>query len=186
MLRRRNLSDDRPGFAAIVRPDGTIRRDRGEGMLDDIDRALLQALQKDGQISYAELGSRVGLSASAVNDRLKRLKNKGVLQRITAEVSPVALGREFLVFILVELGDLKQEPEFLARMRASPEVLECHHVAGDYSYLLKLRLTGTGHLERFLSAQVKSIDGVQRTHSIIALSSAKETREIDTSVIGSG
>jgi Lrp/AsnC family transcriptional regulator, leucine-responsive regulatory protein len=155
-------------------------------MLDDIDRALLQALQKDGQISYAELGSRVGLSASAVNDRLKRLKGKGVLRRITAEVSPAALGREFLVFILVELGDLKLEPEFLDRMRAAPEVLECHHVAGDYSYLLKLRLTGTGHLERFLSEQVKSIGGIQRTHSIIALSSAKETHEIDTSVIGTG
>lgn len=155
-------------------------------MLDDIDRALLQALQRDGQISYAELGSLVGLSASAVNDRLKRLKGKGVLQRITAEVSAAALGREFLVFILVELGDLKQEPEFLERMRARPEVLECHHVAGDYSYLLKLRLTGTGHLERFLSEQVKSIGGIQRTHSIIALSSAKETRAIDTSAIGSG
>jgi Lrp/AsnC family leucine-responsive transcriptional regulator len=154
-------------------------------MLDDIDRALLQILQRDGQISYAELGSNVGLSASAVNDRLKRLKGKGVLQRITAEVSPAALGREFLVFILIELADLKQEPEFLDRMRARPEVLECHHVAGDYSYLLKLRLTGTGHLERFLSEQVKSIGGIQRTHSIIALSSAKETREIDTSVIGS-
>lgn len=155
-------------------------------MLDDIDRALLQVLQKDGQTSYAELGSFVGLSASAVNDRLKRLKNKGVLLRITAEVSPAALGREFLVFLLVELGDLKQEAEFLNRMRTRPEVLECHHVAGDYSYLLKLRLTGTGHLERFLSEQVKSVDGIQRTHSIIALSSTKETREIDTMAPGIG
>lgn len=155
-------------------------------MLDDIDRGLLQALQRDGQISYAELGTRVGLSASTVNDRLKRLKSKGILLRITAEVSPVALGREFLVFLLVEIGDLKHEPEFLARVRERPEVLECHHVAGDYSYLLKLRLTGTGHLERFLSEQVKSIGGIQRTHSIIALSSAKETREIDTTVIRSG
>ena len=89
------------------------------------------------------------------------------------------------MFILIELGDLKQEPAFLDRMRACPEVLECHHVAGDYSYLLKLRLTGTGHLERFLSEQVKSLTGIQRTHSIIALSSAKETRAIDTSAPGS-
>jgi Lrp/AsnC family leucine-responsive transcriptional regulator len=155
-------------------------------MLDDIDRVLLQVLQRDGQVSYAELGGHVGLSASAVNDRLKRLKGKGVLQRITAEVSPAALGREFLVFLLIELADLKQEPEFLNRMRARPEVLECHHVAGDYSYLLKLRLTGTGHLERFLSEQVKSVGGIQRTHSIIALSSAKETRAIDTTVPGTG
>jgi Lrp/AsnC family leucine-responsive transcriptional regulator len=162
------------------------RKMSGDGMLDDIDRVLLQVLQKDGQVSYAELGSHVGLSASAVNDRLKRLKAKGILLRITAEVSAPALGREFLVFILIELGDLQQEPEFLKRMRECPEVLECHHVAGDYSYLLKLRLTGTGHLERFLSEQVKSIGGIQRTHSIIALSSAKETREIDTSVPGTG
>jgi Lrp/AsnC family leucine-responsive transcriptional regulator len=155
-------------------------------MLDDIDRVLLQILQRDGQVSYAELGSNVGLSASAVNDRLKRLRAKGVLRRITAEVSPAALGREFLVFILVELADLKQEPEFLRRMSACTEVQECHHVAGDYSYLLKLRLTGTGHLERFLAEQVKSIGGIQRTHSIIALSSAKETREIDTTAPGAG
>ena len=152
-------------------------------MLDEIDRTLLSVLQRDGQVSYAELGARVGLSASAVNDRLKRLKAKGVLLRITAEVAPVALGREFLVFLLVELGDLRHEPEFLARMQAQPEVLECHHVAGDYSYLLKLRLSGTGHLERFLSGQVKSVGGIQRTHSIIALSTVKETHEIDTAPI---
>ena len=155
-------------------------------MLDDVDRGLLRALQRDGQISYAELGTRVGLSASAVNDRLKRLKGKGVLKRIAAEVSPAAVGRDFLVFLLVELGDLKHEPEFLARMRASPDVLECHHIAGDYSYLLKLRLTGTGHLERFLAEQVKPAGGIQRTHSIIALSSVKETHEIDVSATGNG
>ncbi|HVM84119.1 MAG TPA: Lrp/AsnC family transcriptional regulator [Candidatus Binatia bacterium] len=152
-------------------------------MLDEIDRMLLAALQRDGQVSYAELGARVGLSASAVNDRLKRLKAKGVLLRITAEVAPAQLGREFLVFLLVELGELRHEPEFLARMQARPEVLECHHIAGDYSYLLKLRLSGTGHLERFLSEQVKSIGGIQRTHSIIALSTVKETREIDTTPV---
>jgi Lrp/AsnC family leucine-responsive transcriptional regulator len=155
-------------------------------MLDEIDRALLQALQRDGQVPYAELGTLVGLSASTVNDRLKRLKAKGVLRRITAEVSPASVGRELLVFLLVELGDMKQETAFVARMRAAPEVLECHHVAGDYSYLLKLRLTGTAHLERFLAEQVKPTAGIQRTHSIIALSSVKETHEIDVSIPGSG
>jgi DNA-binding Lrp family transcriptional regulator len=87
--------------------------------------------------------------------------------------------------MLDDIGGLKQEPEFLNRMRARPEVLECHHIAGDYSYLLKLRLTGTSHLERFLSEQVKSIGGIRRIHSIIALSS-EETRQIDTTVPGTG
>jgi Lrp/AsnC family leucine-responsive transcriptional regulator len=152
-------------------------------MLDEVDRTLLSVLQQDGQVSYAELGARVGLSASAVNDRLKRLKAKGVLLRITAEVAPAALGREFLVFLLVEIADLRHEPAFLERMRERPEVLECHHIAGDYSYLLKLRLSGTGHLERFLGEQVKPVGGIQRTHSVIALSTVKETRAIDTAPV---
>ena len=150
-------------------------------MLDETDRALLARLQQDGGTPYAELGGEVGLSASAVNDRLKRLKQKRILRRIVAEVDPVALGREFLVFLLVEIGGRQpQEKEFRAQMAAQPEVLECHHIAGDYSYLLKLRLTGPGHFERFLSEQVKSIGGIQRTHSVIALSTVKETQTIDT------
>jgi len=151
-------------------------------MLDDTDRALLARLQQDGSTPYAELGAGVGLSASAVNDRLKRLKAKRILRRTVAEVDPAALGREFLVFLLVGIGDMRQEREFRTRMAACPEVLECHHIAGDYSYLLKLRLTGPGHFERFLSEQVKSIGGIQRTHSVIALSTIKETQAIDTSV----
>jgi Lrp/AsnC family leucine-responsive transcriptional regulator len=155
-------------------------------MLDDTDRALLARLQHDGGTPYTELGGVVGLSASAINDRLKRLKQKRILRRIVAEVDPVALGREFLVFLLVEIGDMPQEQEFRARMTARPEVLECHHIAGDYSYLLKLRLAGPGHFERFLSEQVKTIGGIRRTHSIIALSTVKETQAIDTSVVASG
>ena len=96
----------------------------------------------------------------------------------------MALGREFLVFLLVEIGDMRQEQEFRTRMAARPEVLECHHVAGDYSYLLKLRFMGPGHFERFLSEQVKTIGGIQRTHSVIALSTVKETQTIDTSMVG--
>jgi Lrp/AsnC family leucine-responsive transcriptional regulator len=152
-------------------------------MLDDTDRALLARLQQDGSTPYAELGTVVGLSASAVNDRLKRLKNKRILRRIVAEVDPAALNREFLVFLLVGIGDMRQEQEFRMRMAARPEVLECHHIAGDYSYLLKLRLTGPGHFERFLSEQVKTIGGIQRTHSVIALSTVKETQAVDTKAI---
>jgi Lrp/AsnC family leucine-responsive transcriptional regulator len=155
-------------------------------MLDDTDRALLARLQEDGGTPYAELGVVVGLSASAITDRLKRLKQKRILRRIVAEVDPVALGREFLVFLLVEIGDMRQEQQFRARMAERSEVLECHHIAGDYSYLLKLRLAGPGHFERFLSEQVKTIGGIRRTHSIIALSTIKETQTIDTSVVATG
>ena len=150
--------------------------------MDEIDRKILGILQRDGSTPYAELGASVGLSASAINDRLKRLKAKGALKRITAEVAPEALDLGCLVFVLVELGDLKCEPDFLAAMRAAPEVLECHHVAGDYSYILKVRLGGMAHLERFLSNGIKSLQGIRRTHSLITLSSVKETHELNTEI----
>jgi Lrp/AsnC family leucine-responsive transcriptional regulator len=149
-------------------------------VLDETDRTLLALLQRDGTVPYSALGARVGLSASAVNDRLKRLRARQVLKAVVAEVDAVALGREFLVFLLVEIGGAAPEQEFRARMMSRPEVLECHHIAGDYSYLLKLRLAGPGHFEDFLSEQVKTIGGIQRTHSVIALSTVKETRAIDT------
>jgi Lrp/AsnC family leucine-responsive transcriptional regulator len=149
-------------------------------VLDEIDRALLAALQRDGQISYADLGAAVGLSSSAINDRLKRLKARGVLRRISAEVAPEALGLELLAFLLVELGDFRQEKAFQAAMRERPEVLECHHMAGEYSYLLKLRLSGTSHLEQFLNERLKPLPGVQRTHSLIVLSTVKEIHQLDT------
>jgi Lrp/AsnC family leucine-responsive transcriptional regulator len=160
-----------------------VRKGAGR-MLDDTDRALLARLQQDGGTPYAELGGAVGLSASAVNDRLKRLRRKRILRRIVAEVDPAALGRDFLVFLLIEIGDLRQEQEFRTRMAARPEVLECHHIAGDYSYLLKLRLAGPGHFERFLSDQVKTMAGIRRTHSVIALSTVKETQAVDTAPAG--
>lgn len=151
-------------------------------MLDEIDRALLAALQRDGQISYADLGAGVGLSSSAINDRLKRLRSKNVLRRVSAEVEPEALGLGLLAFLLVELSDFRQEKAFQTAMRDRPEVLECHHMAGEYSYLLKLRLGGTAHLERFLTEHLKPLPGIQRTHSLIALSTVKETHQLDTAV----
>lgn len=149
--------------------------------MDDIDRKILGILQRDGSCPYAELGNAVGLSASAINDRLKRLKAKGILKRITAEVAPEALDLGSLVFVLVELGEIKSEPAFVAAMRAAPEVLECHHLAGDYSYILKVRLGGMPHLERFLGG-IKALSGVRRTHSLITLSSVKETHELNTDI----
>jgi hypothetical protein len=81
LLQRRNLFDDSHAFAAIVRPNG----EAGEGMLDDIDRVLLQALQRDGQVSYAELGGHVGLSASAANDRLGIPRTHSLIALSSAE-----------------------------------------------------------------------------------------------------
>lgn len=143
--------------------------------MDAIDRKILDRIQVDGSLTYAEIGAAVGLSASSVNDRLKRLRADGVLRRMTAEIDPAALDLKLLAFILVVVEDGAAEAEFRGNMLASPEVLECHHVTGEFSYLLKLRLRDTAQLERFLMDRLKAVRGVSRTQTLIALSSSKET-----------
>jgi Lrp/AsnC family leucine-responsive transcriptional regulator len=107
-------------------------------VLDDIDRRLLSYLQEDGAMACADLGGRVGLSGSSINDRLRKLRARGVLRRLTAEIDPAALGLDLLAFVLVVVE--ADEAGFRRAMAASAEVLECHHVTGEFSYLLKLRL----------------------------------------------
>ena len=146
--------------------------------LDDTDRQLLALLQKDDRLSLAELGKGVGLAPSSVNERIKRLTMRGVIEGFHAHVVPEALGLDLLAFVFVGWSNPATEAPFLARVAAAPAVLECHHVTGSWNYLLKVRLPNTRDLERFLGQVVKEVQGVERTETIIALSSAKETTSL--------
>lgn len=147
-------------------------------VLDRIDRKILGILQRDAELPYAELGARVGLSASAINERLKRLKAGGQIRRVTAEVDPAAFDLNLLAFLLVRLAPSAADEAFRQAMERAPQVLECHHITGQYAYLLKLRLRHTGDLEHFLGAEVKTLAGVAATETIIVLSSVKDGREL--------
>ena len=142
----------------------------------------MERLQVDGALTYAEIGAAAGLSASAVNDRLKRLRAEGVIRRMTADIDPGAIGLPLLAFVLVAVNDAPAEARFRDAMKAAPEVLECHHLTGDFSYLLKLRLRDTAHLEHFLMDRLKPLGGIVRTHTLIALSSVKETHVLSASL----
>jgi Lrp/AsnC family transcriptional regulator, leucine-responsive regulatory protein len=143
--------------------------------LDATDRQLLALLQEDDRLSLAELGKRIGIPASTINDRIKRLSRQGVIAGFQARVSPEALGLNLLAFMMVSWSNPKVEAEFLARIQASPAVLECHHITGAWNYLLKVRVGTTRDLERFLAETIKGVEGVERTETLIVLSSAKET-----------
>jgi len=154
--------------------------------LDDIDRQLLALLQKDDRLSLADLGKGVGLAASSVNERVKRLVTRGVIEGFHARVSPEALGLELLAFVFVSWSDAAVEGPFLARANASPAVLECHHVTGGWNCLLKVRVPNTRALERFLGELIRGVEGVQRTETLIALSSAKETMSLSPDPLANG
>ena len=150
----------------------------GMSGLDAIDYKLLALLQADDQASLGELGRAVGLAPSSVKERIKRLTEQGVIEGFHARVAPDALGLDLLAFIFVGWTNPATEPKFLARIAKEPTVLECHHVTGSWNYLLKVRLRNTRALETFLNSVIKSVNGVQRTESLIVLSSPKETAKL--------
>jgi Lrp/AsnC family leucine-responsive transcriptional regulator len=147
--------------------------------LDDIDRKLVALLQDDDRPALAELSKQIGAAVSTINDRIKRLVNQGVIAGFHARVDPEKLGLELLAFMLVAWIDPKVEPVFLKKIRAASEVLEGHHVTGAWNYLLKVRLKNTKELESFLSGTIKAVRGVERTETMIVLSTAKETWALD-------
>ena len=156
--------------------------------LDDQDRQLLALVQVNSRLSYAELGGQIGLSASAVHERLKKLQTQGVIRGFGARLDPRALGLDLCAFIQVLIDRPEHDAIFVAAMEALPEVLECHHITGDYGYLLKVRTHDARSLERLIAESIKSLPGAVRTLTTVALSTAKETAAVavDTSAQTSG
>lgn len=142
--------------------------------MDTIDRKIVVCLQVDGRMTNAEIAAATGLSVSAANERVRRLQQRGVITGWTARVDPDALGLDLLAFVFLEVDGLENNRAFLSAAADLPEVLELHHVTGAWSYLLKVRTTGTRALESLISERIKSLPGVSRSLTHIALSSTKD------------
>jgi len=143
-------------------------------MIDDIDLKILGILQADGRTSHAEVARQVGLVASAVHERVKKLEERLIVRGYNARLDPVALGKSLLAFVflrVVESGDCTEISQALARI---PEVLELHHVAGEDCYLAKVRTADTESLGRLIRERFRAIPQVRSTRSTIVLETAKE------------
>lgn len=127
-------------------------------------------LAEDSRRSLADIGGRVGLSATAVNERMRRMRAEGAIKRYCVDVDAEAVGLPILVFVFVALGPGAPESEFREFAHTHPGVLECHHVTGGWSYLLKLRARDLAEVEEFLDA-LKARHWLGRSETMIALSS---------------
>jgi Lrp/AsnC family leucine-responsive transcriptional regulator len=143
--------------------------------LDDTDRTILEALQSNGHLSHAELGRMVGLAVSSVNERIRKLVQRGVIAGWNARLSPSALGLDLLAFVYVLIDRPENSPAFLELVSQVPEVQECHHIAADWNFLLKVRVRNTAAFEALLTNRLKAVPGVVRTQTIITLTSHKDT-----------
>ncbi|MEU1199120.1 Lrp/AsnC family transcriptional regulator [Streptomyces sp. NPDC005813] len=134
--------------------------------VDDIDRELLGLLQEDATQSYAALGQAVGLSPAAAHERVRKLRERGVIRRTTIDVDPAAVGRGVLAFVMVDSKSWMGESA--AAFAALPEIQEAHVIAGSASVLVKVRTSTTEELQDVLR-RLYAVEGVSGTQATIVL-----------------
>nr|WP_163502722.1 Lrp/AsnC family transcriptional regulator [Halomonas socia] len=149
-------------------------RDKGQEArpLDAFDRRILGELAQDAGLSYAELGSRAGLSAPAVHERVKRLRATGRIRGTVAVLDGPSTGKPFLAFVHVDTTGGSKSRTF-RELAELPELEEIHSVAGDTCTLLKVRCASSRALEGLL-ARLYTIPGVKATRSYVVLSTYLE------------
>lgn len=142
--------------------------------MDGIDSQILESLRHNARMSAAAIARQVNLSVPAVLERMKKLRDGGVISSYTVRVDRPKTGLRLLAFVSVRLTGSADIAAFREQAAAFPCVLECHHIAGEYDYLLKVAVQDTAALERFLSEQLKRIGGVSGTNTQIVLATLKE------------
>jgi len=150
-----------------VQPKQRVRR-----QLDDFDRRILSAMTENARLTYAEIGDRVGLSAPAIHERVKRLTKSGAIKSTCAHINPDSIGKPFLAFVHVDAHGWGKSDRMMS-LNDYPEVEEMHSVAGDTCVILKVRTENAVAMEKFL-AQLYATPGVKATKSYVVLSTYLE------------
>ena len=140
--------------------------------LDDTDWQILHLLQADARLSYREIGRRVSLSTPAVTERVRKLEEAGIIRGYRAVVHPPALGHTITAFMQLTVPK-RLTPHAIALLRTRPEVIECHHVTGDISFILKLCTDSMARLE----ALMQELGRFGETNTMIVLSTPIEAAE---------
>jgi Lrp/AsnC family transcriptional regulator, leucine-responsive regulatory protein len=148
--------------------------------LDRYDRALLQALQREGRITNSELAARVHLSESACLRRVRALEAAGLIEGYAAVINQQRAGCPLDVFVSITLerqerADLRA---FEDAVRKVPEVMECYLMSGEYDYLVRVVVADTADFERVHSQHLTSLPHVARVHSSFALRTVQKSREL--------
>ena len=144
--------------------------------MEEIDRRILALLAADGRMSFTDLGKASGLSTSAVHQRVKRLESRGVIKSYTAVLDYDRVGLPLTAFISIRPIDPSQPDDSPQRLREITEIESCWSVAGEESYILKIRVATPGDLEDLL-ARIRSAANVS-TRTTIALSTPYEGRPV--------
>jgi Lrp/AsnC family leucine-responsive transcriptional regulator len=149
--------------------------------LDATDTAILTALQSDGRMTNIELAELVSLSPSACLRRVRRLEQGGVIDRYVALVNNEAVARPTSVFVEISLSSQREEDldRFEEAIRSTPEVMECHLMAGNADYLVKVQCSDVADYERIHRQYLAVLPGVTRLRTSFALRTVLSTTALD-------
>jgi len=145
--------------------------------LDATDLAILDLLQQNCKQALAEIGKQVGLTASSVVERIKKLEDAGVVRGYVALVDARSLGKDVTAFIGVSISHPRAFEPFEKEVEHAADVLECHHVTGQHTLMLKVKTESTETLEQLID-QIRRIEGVTRTETMVVLSTHAERTRI--------
>lgn len=142
--------------------------------LDEVDRKILSLMQQDASLSLDQIADRVGASKTPVWNRIRKLREAGVIRRQVAILDPEALGLEACFFVLIRTSEHDKDwaARFLRALRERPEVIEAHRLAGDIDYILKVQVKNARAYDRFYQSLISEV----KIHNVTALLSMEEIK----------
>ncbi|WP_391117797.1 Lrp/AsnC family transcriptional regulator [Psychrobacillus sp. L3] len=143
-------------------------------MMDLIDAKILEALKKNGRATASEISKNVNLSIPAVSERIRKLEVAKIIEQYTVKINREKMGYKLLAIIFLNIDHAANIKSFREAIIPFIEVIECHHMAGEYDYMLKVLVEDTAELEILLNDKLKSIQGVRTSNTLIVLSTLKE------------
>lgn len=147
---------------------------------DETDKKLLEYVQEDCKQTTKELSYKLGLSLTAVYERIRKLENSGVISKYVALVDKTKVDRKFLILCHVKLTQHKKDyvMQFEKEVMNLQEVTECFHVSGDYDYILKICVKDMDDYRNFMLSKLTTLQHIASTHSSFTISEVKNTTKI--------
>ena len=150
-------------------------------MLDILDKSILSHLQSDSKITTKELSVHLGLSATAVYERVRKMERKGIIEAYAVRINKKLVDLGFVVFCQIKLKEHRHEylVKFEREVIKFKEVLECYNVSGDYDYLLKITVKDMEAYHQFLNDKLTYLDHIGSAHSTFIINEVKNTHAIE-------
>jgi len=135
--------------------------------MDQVDKKILEIIQKEGRITKQELASRINLTPPATLERLRKLEKKGVIIGYKAIVDPAAMNRDMVAIVNVELSVHKRDAinKFTEEIANIPEILECYHISGTWDFMLKVAVGSMKEFEEFYLRKLTKLTGFSRSET---------------------